>query len=306
MNGFAKDSGAPELRARDIFFRPVDIRSTEIIEVARDRRTGLFLFTTTALLVAADAFQFGTGITLLESCALWACTVAAQVVLFVLLTICWAWGQTKMGLFVAVLPVFNLVAFLPVLHLNGMLLSRLSGVPSATALWSGTALGGVVVALSVEAIFFAFVFPLIRIRPGNAAGPALAAARDHLAGEASGQDAEAPGRVIRAAGLDFALDDLVLLRSQGHYVEVVTRDGTRRIRARLGDLVSQTRPGDGIQAHRSYWLARSAITGLVTEDRGAYLALADGSEFAVAGPRRDAVANWVAEFAPEGGRGGRS
>jgi hypothetical protein len=274
--------GFLELTARDIFLRPVRVTSAEILWILRDRRTGLFFLTTVALLVAVDAFQLGTHLTLTQICLLWGCTVAAQILLFVSQSLGWAWGQRRFGLFPLYLPVFNLIAFGASLQINGFVFASLSGVPSGITLLSSGALGGVVVALSMEALFFAFAFPLMR-------------------GELAPREPLRPDRTIGAAGETFAIDELCFMRSDGHYVEIATRTGTLRIRARLNDLVSQTEPGDGIRAHRSHWLARRAIARRIMARDGVQLELHDGTRFAVAGPRRAAVAAWVAQYLPDGG-----
>lgn len=74
---------------------------------------------------------------------------------------------------------------------------------------------------------------------------------------------------------------LLYLSMQDHYVEVVTDRGSELVLMRMSDAVDETAPVDGLQVHRSHWVARDAVAG--TERRGGRLMLrmSDGAELPV-------------------------
>ena len=49
------------------------------------------------------------------------------------------------------------------------------------------------------------------------------------------------------------------LRADDHYVHIITDKGTHMMLATLSDCITQTDPMDGLQVHRSYWVARFAV-----------------------------------------------
>ena len=74
--------------------------------------------------------------------------------------------------------------------------------------------------------------------------------------------------------------DLVYIKVSGHYLEVVTRRGSRVIIRRLTDAVREL-AGLGMQTHRSYWVAFAHIRYLVRRDRRFLLNLDGGYEIPV-------------------------
>jgi hypothetical protein len=74
--------------------------------------------------------------------------------------------------------------------------------------------------------------------------------------------------------------DLILLKTEGRYVQVYTTTGTSRVIARFADVVAQL--GDlGMQVHRSYWVSHRYTTELVKRDTHTLVRLTDGQEIPV-------------------------
>ena len=70
--------------------------------------------------------------------------------------------------------------------------------------------------------------------------------------------------------------ELISMSVQDHYVEIVTSRGTHLTLMRLSDAISETQGTQGLQIHRSHWVAQNAIksvqrkggkTFVVTENR---------------------------------------
>ncbi len=49
---------------------------------------------------------------------------------------------------------------------------------------------------------------------------------------------------------------LIALKSEGHYLKVLTDRGSQLILMRLKDAIAETSPVEGMQVHRSWWIAR--------------------------------------------------
>ena len=70
--------------------------------------------------------------------------------------------------------------------------------------------------------------------------------------------------------------------------------GTLSQRARLSDIVAQTRDEDGIQPHRSWWVPRHSVRELGRDAGKPVLRLTDESVIPVARGRLETVRHWIA------------
>lgn len=75
--------------------------------------------------------------------------------------------------------------------------------------------------------------------------------------------------------------DIVHLSVRDHYVEVLTDRGQASILMRFSDAMAELDGVEGIQTHRSHWVARSAVTGSRRHGGKTYLVIADGAEVPV-------------------------
>lgn len=71
---------------------------------------------------------------------------------------------------------------------------------------------------------------------------------------------------------------LISLSVQDHYVEVMTNKGASLILMRLSDAIRETAPVDGLQVHRSHWVALNQITATRRDGDKAILTLSNGRE----------------------------
>ena len=70
--------------------------------------------------------------------------------------------------------------------------------------------------------------------------------------------------------------DLLCLRTEDHYLRIHTTAGHDLILFRLKDAVLELAGVDGMQVHRSYWVARDAVTTLEKKGRKTTLVLKNG------------------------------
>ncbi|WP_439532230.1 LytTR family DNA-binding domain-containing protein [Polymorphobacter sp.] len=76
--------------------------------------------------------------------------------------------------------------------------------------------------------------------------------------------------------------DIICLKAQEHYTEVVTRGGSALVYMRFSDAMGVVASGiDGVQVHRSYWVAYAAIEGFERADGRIQMRLANGERLPV-------------------------
>ncbi len=80
-------------------------------------------------------------------------------------------------------------------------------------------------------------------------------------------------------------EQVLSLSAQDHYVEVVTENGPELCLIRLADAIAEVHPVQGIQLHRSHWVAKSAIETLEASGAVANVLLKDGRKLAVSKSR---------------------
>ncbi len=96
-------------------------------------------------------------------------------------------------------------------------------------------------------------------------------------------------RFVRLNGRSLPVDSLKLVRNEEHYLIINTTMGTVRLRARMKDLLAQVALSDGIQTHRSFWVATSEVIEL----RGHELLTQSGARIPVSRYRLKAVQAWL-------------
>lgn len=112
-----------------------------------------------------------------------------------------------------------------------------------------------------------------------AAEAVLLAARPAGTAEASKAAPPAPPLLDR---LPRALrGELHYLSMQDHYVEVATERGRELVLLRLADAIRETEGVDGVQIHRSHWVARKAVRRALRSDGRVLLEMPDGVKLPV-------------------------
>jgi len=88
---------------------------------------------------------------------------------------------------------------------------------------------------------------------------------------------------------------LLALEAQQHYINVHTTVGSELIKYGFGDAVQELRHWEGAQIHRSFWVARSAITDIVVDGRKSVAVLSNGLEVPISRNRKEGA---LTRFAP--------
>lgn len=71
---------------------------------------------------------------------------------------------------------------------------------------------------------------------------------------------------------------LVCLQMEDHYVRVHTQGGSELVLMPLSRAIAELEGVEGLQTHRSWWVSRAAVTGLVEDGRKLRLILSNGLE----------------------------
>ncbi|MDQ8755224.1 LytTR family DNA-binding domain-containing protein [Sphingosinicella sp. LHD-64] len=89
--------------------------------------------------------------------------------------------------------------------------------------------------------------------------------------------------------------DLICLQMEDHYVRVHTRQGSDLVLMPLGQAIARLDGVEGMQIHRSWWVARRAVTAVVEDGRNVRLRLMNGIEAPVsrANVSRLRAAGWL-------------
>ncbi len=89
-----------------------------------------------------------------------------------------------------------------------------------------------------------------------------------------------PPRLLQRLPLDRR-GRLISMSVADHYVEVTTSAGTALLLMRLSDAIAETGDTEGLQIHRSHWVALDAVRAARRDGQGAVLTLTDGRELPV-------------------------
>lgn len=89
--------------------------------------------------------------------------------------------------------------------------------------------------------------------------------------------------------------DLVCLQMEDHYVRIHTDRGSDLVLMSLGQAMGELAGVDGLQVHRSWWVARRAVAGVVEDGRNLRLRLSNGLEAPVsrASVAKLRAAGWI-------------
>lgn len=275
----AKFDDSLVLDARDTFFRRLRMPVYEIFEDLRSARMLQFAAFMLVIFLILDAAALNLYMSPWRSAMVWTQAIGLQIAIYIGLGLGWAWLQARLGAPAIYLPIIGMAAYalnypVTVLHVGLQTDRSFFEVVKVSVMFTGAALSVI-----FEALYYVFVYPLMHTSRRQ---------REHER-----------GREITVAGESFGVSDLISLKSQEHYVVVATPAATHRLRARLSDVVSQLDETDGVQAHRSHWVSRDAISTIVQKDGTDHIVTITGESLPVARPRKGEVRAWVASHRPD-------
>lgn len=164
------------------------------------------------------------------------------------------------------------VAAVPITLLFGAVLRALPLQPA----WNGSL---ALIYLQVWLIGFAIHLFMKRVlAPTTAAAPVPAPAEALREGHPA-QPAPPPRLLARLpAHVGYRV---LCLEMEDHYVRVHATGGSALLLMRLADAIAELDGVDGMQVHRSWWVARAAVTGIRRDNRSLRLDLENGMQVPV-------------------------
>jgi hypothetical protein len=84
-------------------------------------------------------------------------------------------------------------------------------------------------------------------------------------------------RFVNQLPIGLRSADILALSAEDHYLRVHTSAGEALILMRLSDAVGELTGTDGLQTHRSWWVARAAVTAATKGDGKGMLTLSNGT-----------------------------
>ena len=110
---------------------------------------------------------------------------------------------------------------------------------------------------------------LLELKDRGLLAPALAPAPEPAAVPVEAEAPPAPREPAFLARIPAKLGrDLLALEMEDHYVRVHTPEGSDLILMRMRDAVAELTGLEGLQVHRSYWVAAAAVTGVERKPDG--------------------------------------
>jgi hypothetical protein len=70
--------------------------------------------------------------------------------------------------------------------------------------------------------------------------------------------------------------DIIALQAEDHYVRVHTTAGSTLLLMRIADAIDELDNAEGLKVHRSWWVARAAVSGMIRDGRRMRLELPNG------------------------------
>ncbi|WP_194132759.1 LytTR family DNA-binding domain-containing protein [Salipiger mangrovisoli] len=280
----------------DVAGRPIRLCAAEFLFLFRLPRTWRYLVMVFGVLLAADPAAVGDRL-----------PPTAYVLAWLFGISCYFVSQTVLMLGIAVLrrslppwpvywPIVSLLALAPTLSLLDRGLESLLDVCLWPLLLSKMLYLLVVIGM-FETIFMRFVFSPA---PSEAAAESPQGDGPPVTGPQPAA-AEAPdrGRMLLLAAQPVPLAEIIYLEARQHHVCAALTGGNLTLRTRLADVLAQTTPEDGVQTHRSWWVARQAVAGLESWDGKPIIRLRNGASVPVARSRLAEVERWLATHGPE-------
>lgn len=104
-----------------------------------------------------------------------------------------------------------------------------------------------------------------------------------------------PPLPVDAPSSDWPTAPVLSIEAQDHYLEITTERRTHLVRATMKDALGRLRPADGLQVHRSWWVAHKAVAKAERRGRDHVLILKDGRIAPIARGRTEILrdAGWL-------------
>ncbi|WP_300585949.1 LytTR family DNA-binding domain-containing protein [Marivita sp.] len=259
-----------ELRFWDLLGERISISLRLYLRVLAHKRSMLFIFLCMVALIAADPSGAQSYVPFWLAFVFWPVLFAFYLAITTSLVLLVAAVSRLIPNLRVPLPILGFVTLIPTVALceTGLHFAS-NGTIEPDFL--GKFLSFFFMIQGVETVYFRFILPEIR----------------------NDLDAEEPSRHLVVGGEKVELTKLLHIEAREHHVHLTFENETSVARARLGDIVAQTQTEDGMQPHRSWWVARDPAIRAERKNGRLVLRLRDDTEVPVARTRTDDVIAWL-------------
>jgi hypothetical protein len=259
----------------DVFWHKRHLTRRELHAIRANYQSYIYWFLVVSLFVLLDLHGFAARVSVAALVVYTVSLLFLTIMLYFFITLLGLKISRKYSWFFLVYPVVGFFAVTVATYATEAGMSMVFGNGLSLSRAAEKLPVNILLGLLLETIYLNFVFPVM---VADMAPPAPAAPKCTS---------------VTIAGQKFACKDIIAASSQDHYVRIQTRNGAQLIRARLADLIERLDCQNGIQPHRSYWVARQAVTKIVSDKGHKYLELHDGSRIPVARGRQAEVRRWL-------------
>lgn len=262
-----------ELRCWDLLGGHVSFSLKSYLNVLRNKRTLLFVTLSMLAFMASDPSVARPYVPLWFSIGLWPVSFMFYILVKLIgLTVAAALLRYIPSMRIP-LPLIGFVALFPTVMLCEVSMRIMSNGTYPND-FPGQLVFYFVSVQCLETVFYRFILPVAQMRTVRSA-PA------------------SHGRHLIVGGEKVELSGLLHIEAREHHVHLTFENDKALARARLGDIVAQTKVEDGMQPHRSWWVARDPAIRAERKNGRLVLRLRDDTEVPVARTRVDDVLNWL-------------
>lgn len=259
-----------EIKLWDLLGERLAFSLSTYVHVLRHDRTLLFLLLCMLAFVASDPSGARSYVPFWFSIGFWPISFAFYLIVKLLcLAVCASLTQSFPKLRFP-MPVIGFLALIPTVKLCETSVGIMSNGTFPYD-YAGQLFFYFVAVQGLETVFYRFIMPEVR----------------------KDIDAKATDRHLVVGGEKIDLTKLLHIEAREHHVQLTFEDAKSRARARLGDIVAQTQLEDGMQPHRSWWVAKDTAIRAERKDGRLILRLRDDTEVPVARTRVDDVLDWL-------------
>ncbi len=277
------------MRFHDMFGRRLDMSYRGVLALFSHRVTIGFLVMVAVAFFALDPHRFRSTMPVPLALLTWVLAVGLVVVLK-LVNFAWVSVVTSRRQVPVYLPILSAMEFYVTIVVGEQI-----AVFFSRGVWVPNILPNyfyyLITLLVVETFFVRYLAPdILRetgFGPGDRTPPA--AAPPFVPEEGAVPSLSLGARRFRLTKVQYAV-------SEEHYVRLVLTNEEIMHRAKLTDLVAQTRPEDGFQPHRSWWISRHAQPRLSKDGGRFWVQIGDEVEAPVARARTKQVQDWFDEY----------
>ncbi len=269
-----KALAAKEIRLANILGRSHVVAYGDLFRTGLHPYTMLFLVISIVALTLLDANGYQDHLPVWATAIVWTVGVLATTFSYMAMLCLWAIINLRLDLRTIWFPLIGFLAsFVTVISADltaDILAGRNFDIRHALSLVPYTFL----IILLFDILHFVFALPVIQAH-------------------AARQQKAPVEKTITLASRAFASRSIEWAMSQDHYLKISVNGRTEMILARMADLVDQLDSNDGVQPHRSWWVAAASVREILREKGGEWVLLNDGTRVPVARGRSGTIRAWI-------------